>query len=65
VDALVTDQGEHMRERLKEVPPYKFMEALRKGKLVELPGPLLSATGQARLDAYERLARALHPEAFP
>jgi len=40
------------------------MEALRKGRLVELPGPLMSATSQARLDAYEALARALHPEAF-
>lgn len=64
VDVLVTDEGTHMRERLKAVPPYKFMEALKQGHLVELPGPLLSATGQARLDAYERLARALHPEAF-
>jgi len=64
VDMLVTDQGEGMRDKLKAMPPYKFMEALRKGRLVEIPGPLMSATGQARLDAFECLARALHPEAF-
>lgn len=64
VDVLVTDQGDRMPERLKGMPPYKYMEALRKGRVVELPGPLLSATGQSRLEAYERLARALHPEAF-
>ena len=54
-----------MRLRLAATPPYKFMEALRRGRVVELPGALLSATGQARLDAYEWLARALHPERFP
>jgi iron complex transport system substrate-binding protein len=40
------------------------MDALKRGRLVELPGALMSATSQARLDAYECLARALHPEAF-
>jgi len=37
---------------------------LRRGRVVELPGALLSATSQARIEAYEALARALHPEAF-
>jgi len=64
VEVLVTERGEGMRARLKEMPPYKFMEALRTGRVVELPGPLMSATAQARLDAFEALARALHPEAF-
>jgi len=64
VDVLVTDKGEKMGERLKAMAPYKYMDALRKGRLVEFPGPLMSATSQARLDAYECLARALHPEAF-
>jgi len=64
VEVLVTEQGERMADKLKTMPPYKFMEALKRGRLVEIPGPLMSATGQARLDAYETLARALHPEAF-
>jgi iron complex transport system substrate-binding protein len=64
VDVLVTEQGDDMPTRLKAVPPYKFMDALKRGRLVELPGALMSATSQARLDAYECLARALHPEAF-
>jgi iron complex transport system substrate-binding protein len=64
VDVLVTEKGEDMANRLKSAVPYKFMEALKRGRLVEIPGPLMSATSQARLDAYEVLARALHPEAF-
>lgn len=64
VDVLVTDKGERMGERLKAMAPYKYLGALRRGNLVEIPGPLMSATSQARLDAYEWLARALHPEAF-
>jgi len=64
VDALVTEKGDDMPTRMKAMPPYKFMEALRRGRLIEIPGPLMSATSQSRLDAYEYLARALHPEAF-
>jgi iron complex transport system substrate-binding protein len=64
VDVIVTDKGESMAERLKGMAPYKYLDALRQGRLVEVPGPLMSATSQARLDAYEWLARALHPEAF-
>jgi len=64
VEVLVTEQGPGMRRKLAGTPPYKFMEALRRGRVVELPGALLSATSQARIEAYEALARALHPEAF-
>ena len=64
IGVLVTDRGEGMREKLKGMPPYKFLEALRAGRLVEIPGPLMSSTGPARLDGFECLARALHPEAF-
>jgi len=64
VDVLVTDKGERMAERLKATAPYKYLDALRRGNLVEVPGPLMSATSQARIDAYEFLARALHPERF-
>lgn len=64
VDVLVIEKGASVARRLRETPPYKYMEALRAGRVVEIPGPLMSATGPARLDAYEALARALHPEAF-
>ena len=64
VEVLVAESGQDMRKRLGSMPPYKYMDALKKGRLVEIPGPLMSATSQARLDAFECLARALHPEAF-
>lgn len=64
VDVLVTEQGDDMVRRIRERPPYAFMEAARRGRIVEIPGPLMSATGQARIQAFESLARALHPEAF-
>jgi len=66
VDVLVApwEEGMDLTARLRELPPYRFMEAFRKGRVVALPGALLASTSQARLDAYEALARALHPEAF-
>lgn len=50
--------------RLAAILPYKHLPAARAGRIVLLPGALMSATGQHRLDAYEALARALHPERF-
>ena len=50
--------------RLAAILPYKHLQAARAGRIVLLPGALMSATGQHRLDAYEALARALHPERF-
>ena len=66
VDVLVApgEPGLDMQARLRELAPYKFMEAFRQGHVVSLPGSLMAATSQARLDGYEALARALHPEAF-
>jgi iron complex transport system substrate-binding protein len=66
VDVLVApaDPGMDLRARLRDLAPYKFMEAFRQGRVVALPGALMAATSQARLDGYEALARALHPEAF-
>lgn len=67
VDWIVApaEPGLDLKARLLELPPYKFMPALRKGRLLQMPGPLMAATSQARLDAYEWLARALHPSRFP
>jgi len=66
VDQLVApgEDGLDMAARLRDLAPYKFMPALRQGHLVVMPGSLMASTGQTRLDAYEWLARALHPEAF-
>jgi iron complex transport system substrate-binding protein len=66
VDVLVApgEPGMDMQARLRDLPPYKFMAAFRQGRVVVLPGALMAATSQARIDAYEQLARALHPEAF-
>lgn len=58
------EPGFDMKARLMELPPYKFLPALKQGRLVELPGSLMAATSQARIDGYEALARALHPERF-
>ena len=66
VDVLVApwEEGMDLRARLRDLPPYKFMKAFKDGRVVPLPGALMASTSQARLDAYEWLARALHPEAF-
>ena len=66
VEVLVApwEEGMDLQARLKDLAPYKYMEAFRKGRLVAMPGALMATTSQARLDAYEWLARALHPEAF-
>jgi iron complex transport system substrate-binding protein len=66
VDALVApwEEGMDMRARLADLAPYKYMPAFRRGRVVNLPGALMATTSQARLEAYEFLARALHPEAF-
>jgi iron complex transport system substrate-binding protein len=59
------EPGLDMLARLRELPPYKFLPALKQGRVVELPGALMAATSQARIDGYERLAKALHPGRFP
>jgi iron complex transport system substrate-binding protein len=66
IDFLVVPQepGGDTVAQLRDLLPYRLMPALREGRVVQLPAALMSATGQARLDAYEALARALHPERF-
>jgi iron complex transport system substrate-binding protein len=66
VDVLVApvEEGMDLQARLGQLAPYRFMAAFRQGRVVQLPAALMASTSQARLEAYERLARALHPEAF-
>ncbi len=58
------DRGEDLAAQLRQISPYKFMPALRQGRIVTLPGALFSATSHRRVETYEWLARALHPERF-
>jgi iron complex transport system substrate-binding protein len=58
------DKGENLAAQLKDLAPYKFMPALRQGRVVPIPGALLAATSHRRIETYEWVARALHPECF-
>lgn len=59
--------GESLGQQLdvyRGVPPYQFLGAVREGRAVLLEPWQLSCVSHHRVDAYERLARALHPEVF-
>lgn len=59
------EEGPKVIQRLRELPCYTFLPAMKAGRVVLVSGPRMASTAQARLDAYEELARALHPERFP
>jgi iron complex transport system substrate-binding protein len=64
---VVVVAGDTIAEALapfRELPPYKFLEAVRESRAVLLDPWELSCVSHHRVDAYERLARELHPEAF-
>lgn len=48
----------------QQTPPYPQMMARRKIRVVRLAPWMLGCVSHRRVDAYEALARALHPEAF-
>ena len=48
----------------RRLPPYQFMRAFREERVVLLAPWMLGCVSHLRVDAYERLARALHPERF-
>ncbi len=52
-------------EPYRDLLPYKFMAAVREGRVALLSPPLMSCVTHRRIDAYEQLARQLHPELFP
>lgn len=62
------DDGPAARERalapLRKIPPYLFMDAVKKGRAVVLPAAYLGCVSHLRIDGYEALAKALHPEAM-
>ena len=48
----------------RDLPPYKFMAAVREGRAVLIKPWEMSCVTHRRVDAYEDLARSLHPEVF-
>ncbi len=47
---------------LRDVLPYRYIEAVQEGRAVVLPSALLASVTHHRIEAYELLARGLHPE---
>lgn len=66
VDLLVgpKEDGVNLPARLKELSPFKFMPALKQGKVLQVDAALLAATSHCRIQAFEVVAKALHPERF-
>ncbi|GLH73695.1 cobalamin ABC transporter substrate-binding protein [Geothrix limicola] len=63
-EVLVASGDEGLRSRLGEIPHYRVLPAFKAGRIVTLPGPLMSSVSHHRIEAYEALAKALHPERF-
>ncbi|MCL1894337.1 MAG: ABC transporter substrate-binding protein [Holophagaceae bacterium] len=61
---LLGEKGPKLVDRLREISPYRFLQAHKQGKVIEIPSALFAATSHHRISAYEMLARALHPERF-
>jgi iron complex transport system substrate-binding protein len=64
VEVLVASGDKDIRSRLGESPTYRSLPAFKAGRVVLLPGALMSSVSHHRIAAYEALARALHPERF-
>ena len=67
VDRVVV-AGRNLSEALapfKTLPPYSLMAAVRENRAVLIEPYQLSCVSHYRIEGYERLARALHPEVFP
>jgi iron complex transport system substrate-binding protein len=59
--------GESVSQALRpyeKLPPYPFIEAIKQRRVVLIEPYMLSSVSHHRIDGYEVLARALHPEAF-
>jgi iron complex transport system substrate-binding protein len=51
-------------EPLRRILPYRYVDAVIKGRAAVLPSALLASVTHHRIEAYELLARGLHPEVF-
>lgn len=58
------DTLESALQPYRELPPYRFLPAVKEGRAVLIEAWQLSCVSHHRVEAYETLARALHPEAF-
>lgn len=67
VDRLVLEGADRAAalSRVRQIAPFKYMDAAISGRCALLPEALLSTVSQHRVDAYEVLAKALHPDRFP
>jgi len=67
VDRVVVagDNLESALEPFHKLPPYQFMAVVREGRGVLIKPYMLSSVSHHRVEGYEMLARALHPEVFP
>lgn len=63
VDVLVLSKEDSF-EKLRVLAPYKFMAVVQAKRFVTIPGVTLSSVTHHRIDGYEALAKALHPERF-
>jgi len=65
VEVLVASgEEEGIREHLNAIPHYRALPALKAGRVVVVPGPMMSSLSHHRIEGYEILAKALHPERF-
>ena len=63
VYAALSDSGTTL-ETLEEKPETRTLHAVMAGRFVELDASLVTRAGPRVADAYEAVARALHPDAF-
>ena len=47
-----------------KLPPYQYMPAVRERRMARIEPSMLSSVSHHRVEGYEMLARALHPEVF-
>ncbi len=66
VDRVVVagDSAEEALAPYLRISPYRFLPAVREGRAAVIPAWMLGCVSHLRVEAYERLARALHPEVF-
>jgi iron complex transport system substrate-binding protein len=58
------ETGPSLVDRMRDIAPFRFLQAYKQGRVVEIPGALFGATSHHRITAYELPAGALHPERF-
>ena len=63
-EVLVAAGEGDLRAQLAEIPHYRALPAFKAGRVVVLPGAMMSSVSHHRIAAYEALAKALHPERF-